>query len=106
MTQMHQVTLERIAFGDLDHDGLNNAAVILMAERRFGKRPRHLVAMLNTGNAPRQQDSVLRGDRVQINALSIASGEVNIQMITAGSRDPAGCPTQQVKQTYVLRDGK
>lgn len=106
MTQRHQVALEKVAFGDLDDDGLGDAAVILTRQSGGSGTFRYLVAMRNTGNAPRQQDSVLLGDRVQIIALSIAADQVNIEAVTAGPHDPACCPTQQVKQAYILRDGK
>ena len=106
MTQMHQITLEKVAFGDLDHDGLSDAAVILAWQSGSSGTFRYLVAMRNTGNAPRQQDSVLLGDRVQISALSIAAGQVGLETVAAGPHDPACCPSQQVKQAYVLCDGK
>ena len=106
MTQMYQITLEKVAFGDLDHDGLSDAAVILAWQSGGSGTFRYLVAMRNTGNAPRQQDSVLLGDRVHISALSIAAGQVSLETVAAGPHDPACCPSQQVKQAYVLRDGK
>jgi len=105
-TQRHKVTLEKVAFGDLDYDGLNDAAVILTWHSGGSGTFKYLMAMRNTGHAPWQQDSVLLGDRVQIRALSIAAGQVNIETLTTGPRDPACCPTQQVKQAYILRDGK
>jgi len=106
ITQRHKVTLEQAAFGDLDDDGLSDAAVILARQSGGSGTFKYLVAMRNTGNAPRQQGSVLLGDRVQIRALSIAAGVVNVETVTFGPRDPMCCPTQQVKQAYRLRDGK
>jgi heat shock protein HslJ len=106
MTQRHQVTLEKVAFGDLDDDGLGDAAVILARQSGGSGTFRYLVAMRNTGNSPRQQDSVFLGDRVQIIALSIAADQVNLEAVAASPHDPACCPAQQVKQAYILRDGK
>jgi len=106
ITQRHKVTLEKAAFGDLDDDGLSDAAVILAWQSGGSGAFKYLVAVQNTGNEPRQQDSVLLGDRVQIRALSIAAGVVNVETVSFGPRDPMCCPTQQVKQAYSLHDGK
>jgi len=106
MTQRHKVTLEKAAFGDLDGDGLSDAAVILAWQSGGSGTLKYLVAMRNTGNEPRQQDSVLLGDRVRIRALSIAAGVVNVETVTFGPRDPMCCPTRQAKQAYSLRGGK
>jgi len=106
ITQRHKVTVEKVASGDLDDDGLSDAAVILARQSGGSAIFKYLIAMRNTGNAPRQQGSVLLGDRVRIRALSIAAGVVNVETVTFGPRDPMCCPTQQVKQAYSLRDGK
>jgi hypothetical protein len=106
MTQRHQVTLEKVAFGDLDHDGLSDAAVILARQSGGSGTFKYLVAMRNTGNAFRQQASVLLGDRVQINTMSIADDQVNLDTVVAGPRDSTCCPSQRVKQTYILRENK
>ncbi|NOT12536.1 MAG: META domain-containing protein [Methylococcaceae bacterium] len=106
MTQRHKVTLEKVAFGDLDHDGVSDGAVILAWQSGGSGTFKYLSAMRNIGNSLRQQDSILLGDRVHISALSIHAGEVDMEAITTGSHDPACCASQQVKQTYILRDGK
>ncbi|MEC4748114.1 META domain-containing protein [Methylomicrobium sp. Wu6] len=106
IAQRDKVALEKIAFGDLDHDGLSDAAVILAWQSGGSGTFRYLMAMRNTGNASRQQDGILLGDRVQISALSIGDGEVRLEKVQAGPSDPACCPSQRIKQAYSLRDGK
>jgi hypothetical protein len=106
MTQSHRVTLVRVAFGDLDNDGRNDAAVILAYQSGGSGTFLYLVAMLNTGNVPRQQAIVLLGDRVQIKTMTIVGGMVELEMLKPGPLDPACCPAQQIKRIYVLRDGK
>lgn len=105
-TQRHKVALEKIAFGDMDHDGLTDAAVILAWQSGGSGTFKYLMAMRNTGSGPRQQDGILLGDRVQISAFSIAAGEVRLETLTSGPRDPACCPSQQMKRIYILHDGK
>lgn len=106
MTQLHKVTLEKIAFGDLDHDGTSDAAVVLAWQSGGSGTFKYLFAMRNTRTAPRQQDHVLLGDRIQISALSIAAGQVNIDMFTTGPDEPVCCPTQRVKLAYILSGDK
>lgn len=105
-TQRYKVTLERVAFGDLDHDGLGDAAVILAWQSGGSGTFRYLVAMKNTGIAPRQLDSVLLGDRVRSTALSIAGEKVVLETLSSGPHDPACCPSLPVRHAYRLREGK
>ncbi len=105
-TQVDKVFLEKFSFGDLDGDGLSDAAVILTRQSGGSATFRYLVAMRNTGNAPRQQASVLLGDRFQISALSIAAGQVGLETVTTDPCDPACCPSHRLKQSYRLRDDK
>ena len=105
-TQIDKVSLEKFTFGDLDGDGLSDAAVILTRQSGGSATFRYLVAMHNAGSTPRQQASVLLGDRVQISALSIAAGQVGLETVTTGPSDPACCPSHRLKQAYSLRDGK
>jgi heat shock protein HslJ len=105
-TQIYKVTLEKYAFGDLDHDGRKDAAVILAVQSGGSGMFRHLIAIRNTGQSLRQLDSVLIGDRIRIRALSIVDGQVNLQMLQAAQGDPVCCPSQQVTQSYSLHEGK
>jgi hypothetical protein len=105
-TQMNLVTLEKIAFGDLNGDGSGDAAVILAWQNGGTGTFKYLVAIQNSSGLPQQIDSILLGDRVQIEGLSIASGAVALEMVTQAPSDPMCCPTQQVKQSYILRANK
>ncbi|WP_340123794.1 META domain-containing protein [Methylobacter svalbardensis] len=105
-TQLRQIRLEKLAFGDLDSDGVTDAAVILALQSGGSGTFKYLVAILDTGDAFSQQDSVLLGDRINISAMTIAGGRLDLEMVVAGSTDPACCPGQQFKQSYALRDGK
>lgn len=105
-TQIHQVTVEKIALGDLNNDGLDDAAVVLAWQNGGSGTFKHLVAIRNSSGLPQQMDSILLGDRVQVSAISIADGEVALEELTFGSRDPMCCPSLKVKQAYVLRAGK
>ena len=105
-TQIHQVTMEKIAFGDLNSDGLDDAAVVLAWQNGGSGIFKYLVAIQNSSGLPQQIDSIPLGDRVQVSAMSISDGEVALEELTFDSRDPMCCPSRRMKQTYALRAGK
>jgi hypothetical protein len=45
----------------------------------------------------------LPGDRVQVDSLTIASGQITVQMLGFGPDDPLCCPSQEMEQTYELQ---
>ena len=102
-TQLQLVTLEKIAFGDLNGDGVDDAAVILAWQNGGSGTFKYLVAIQNSSGLPQQIDSILLGDRVQVDGLSIASGAVALEMVTQAPNEPMCCPSLQEKQTYILR---
>jgi len=107
------ILVEPVAFGDLDGDGVEDAAVILAANAGGSGTFISLEAVRNEGGEPVHLANYLLGDRVQIESLATVSpvgsnhrvegGQILLEMITHGPSDPMCCPTQQVVQTYALR---
>jgi hypothetical protein len=98
------VTLDEVAFGDLNEDGVEDAAVILVTEPGGSGTFYDLAAVLNQNGEAVSVDSTLLGDRIQLEALAIEAGDIQVEMVTHGSSDPLCCPTQEVTQTYQLQD--
>lgn len=48
-------------------------------------------------------DTVLLGDRVAVHSIAIEGSSIVITMTKHGPRDPLCCPTQEVKQRFVVR---
>ena len=46
------------------------------------------------------------GDRVQINSVKIANGNIVVDMVQSGADDPLCCPTEHVLNTYTIQDGE
>lgn len=98
-----RVTLgEQIAFGDLNYDGVNDAAVILAINGGGSEVFVYLEAVLNAGGAPLHTASMFIDDRPIINALAITAGEVLLQSVLHGPDDPLCCPNMPVEQGYRL----
>lgn len=98
--------LDQYATGDLNGDGVADAAVILAANMGGSGTFVNLAAVLNEGGKPKHVASTSLGDRVQIKSVSIKGGEIAVDMVKHGPNDPMCCPTQQVTQKYKLQDGK
>jgi heat shock protein HslJ len=97
------IRLMDVAFGDLDGDGVSDAAVVLVTDPGGSGTFYELAAVVNQDGNPEHVATISLGDRAQIEALSVKAGQIVVEMITHGPDDPMCCPTQQVVQTYALQ---
>jgi heat shock protein HslJ len=89
--------------GDVNGDG-RDEAVVLLAESSGGSGSYLYIAavgrrddgLVNLGTA-------LVGDRVQVRALRIGADQVELDVVQAGPRDAACCPTQKATRAWQLR---
>ncbi len=95
-----------VAFGDLNGDGLPDAAVLL-AENGGGSGVFvSLLAMINQGGQPLQSGAVLIDDRPRVDSLAIQDGKIVLGALIHGPNDPMASPTLAVTETYTLaQDG-
>jgi heat shock protein HslJ/LysM repeat protein len=94
---------EAYAFGDLNGDGVDDAAVILIENSGGSGSFIYLAAVINVGGAPVNVATQLVGDREQVQAISIDGNEITVHMVTHGPNDPMCCPTQEVTKRYRLQ---
>lgn len=104
-SKIHIALMDVVALGDLNGDGIWDAAVVLEASGGGSGTFRSLEAVINEDGAPEHVASVLLGDRVQIEELLIADQYIRVQMVTHGQGDALCCPTLRVVQLYQL-DGE
>ncbi len=98
-----EVTLLDIyAFGDLNQDGVNDAAVLLA--ENFGGTGVFVSmnAVLNEGGQPRHAASSMIDDRPQIENLDIRDGEIVLDAVVHAFDDPACCPELFVTRSFKL----
>jgi hypothetical protein len=93
---------EAIAFGDLNGDGLEDAATILVENGGGTGQFESVVVMVDQGGVPTRAGVSLLGDRVLVNSLAIQAGRVLLDMLVQGPNDAMCCPTQPVTQAYQL----
>ena len=91
------------AFGDLDGDGVEDAAVVLATSGGGSGTFISLEAVINDEGTPHHVATAFLGDRVEINSVAIESGEITVDMVTHGPDDPLCCPTLEVTQEYELQ---
>ena len=91
------------AIGDLNGDGVDDAAVIQVASPGGSGTFYYLAAVINENGTPKHIASQSLGDRIQVKSISIKSGEVVIDMVEHGPKDPLCCPTVEVTRTYKLQ---
>jgi len=94
------------AFGDLDGDGAEDAAVVLATSGGGSGTFISLEAVINDQGTPNHVATAFLGDRVQVNSVAIESGEITIDMVTHGPDDPLCCPSLKVTQKYGLQGDK
>lgn len=101
------VTLvQQMAFGDLNGDGVSDAAVLL-AENYGGTGVFvSVVAMINQNGKPVQAAAEMLDDRPMINSISIKDGQIYLDATVHGPNDPGCCAAQPVKNVYRLTGGK
>ena len=99
-TETVVILTPHVAYGELN--GERAAAVILVTDPGGSGTFYELAVVVERDGQPVHLASILLGDRVQINALEIVDNAILVDMIAHGPDDPMCCPTQRVRQSYVL----
>jgi hypothetical protein len=94
---------DKIALGDLNGDGVEDAAVILVSDPGGSGTFYDLAAVINSSGQAKDVASALLGDRVKIEGLRVRSGKIVVKMVTHRSTDPRCCPSLKVEQAYELQ---
>lgn len=95
------------AYGDLNGDGVDDAATTLVADPGGSGTFIYLSAVLDEGGVGVPVSTVLLGDRVEITHLSIFEEQITVELLTVAEGEPmAAEPTVKVTQVYQLQDNQ
>ncbi len=92
--------LDQVAFGDLNGDGVDDAAVMLAESGGGSGVFVSVIVMLNQDGRPVQSSSALIDDRPVIESLAIEKGQIVVGATIHGTNDPGCCPNFPVIETY------
>jgi hypothetical protein len=91
------------AFGDMNGDGSEDAAVTLVVDFGGSGTFTYLAAVINQAGTAKALPAVLLGDRVVVNSLAIRDGSVVVEMLTRRSNEPmTDKPTVAVTRIFRL----
>ncbi len=92
--------------GDLDGDGLEEAAVVLAANSAGTGENIYLAIIGIRDGQLRNLDTVLLGDRVQIRKAGIREGRLFMDVLQAGPEDAMCCPGELAVKAWSLKNDK
>jgi len=93
------------AVGDLDSDGVDEAAAVLVTQTGGAATFVDLAVMRNRRGRPRFLTGVNLGDRVRVDGLAVRDGVVEVKLVQHGDADDMCCPTEHVTYRWELIDG-
>jgi hypothetical protein len=94
------------ARGDLDGDGREDAAVILLGSGGGSGVFVDLAIVLDRNGVPVHAASAPLGDRVQVHEIRIEGTDILVDVTQQGPGDPACCPTQNTTRKFHFADGR
>ncbi len=102
------VELVAAALGDLNGDGISDAAVVLSWDGGGSGTFYYLAAVVDEGGTPVNVSTTYLGDGLGIRSVEISSGTITIDMLVRGLFDPMCCPSKRSRKEYRLirRGGK
>ena len=95
-----------ILTGDLDGDGLDDAAALLWESSGGSGTRLYLAAVGRHNRKANNLGTILIGDRVQIRSGAIEDGRITLDIVRTGPDDAACCPTEKALVTWMLGEDR
>lgn len=92
-----------VAFGDLNNDGIKDAAVIFYYITGGSGCYLYLVAVHNINGKPKSVASVGLGDRVQVKGIVIKNGIIELKMLSHDNQGGQCCPTRKTAPKFKIK---
>jgi hypothetical protein len=95
-----------VAYGDLDGDGAEEAAVTLAAEPGAGEPVRYLAVVAVRAGAPENIATTQLGERVQVETVQIMGEQIEVIVWAFAPSDGPCCPSLRLTRVYRLQEGQ
>lgn len=92
--------LDKVAFGDLNSDGVQDAAILLVENIGSTGDYYNLVPVFNNDGAPSPSSGYHLGDRVIVNSVKIADQLIKLEMLVQAPNDPLCCPSLPMRKSF------
>ena len=93
-----------VAFGDLNGDGVEDAAVLLSENSGGSGTFLYLAAVINEDGQPvNVATTQLPGNNPEIKSMTIDAEQIILEVVTQGPDDPECCPSAKQRWTYALQ---
>jgi hypothetical protein len=90
------------AVGDLDADGVSDAAAVLATDAGGSGTFLDLAAVLNREGVPEVRAILFLGDRIPVDRVRIVDNEIRLDLTMHGPADPMCCPSVRATRRFVL----
>ncbi len=95
------------AFGDINGEGTDDAAIILNAEGGGSGTFSYLAVVLDYSGSPAALDAVLIGDRVSVESVEISDDEVHVDYLgRASGESMSDTPTVKQRKSFRFENGE
>lgn len=94
--------IDRSAMGDLNGDGVPEAATIIGSSATEPVINIEVAVFAVEGDTVREITSAQLGDRVRVIAVRVEDGVLSVELDQYGENDPTGFPTQRAIRTFRL----
>ena len=91
-----------VARGDLDHDGADEAVVLLAESSGASGTFNYLAVVAIQDGKPLNVATEPLGDRVQLRSMTIVDGQLIVDLVAHGPGEAMCCPTLKVRRTLTL----
>ena len=88
--------------GDLNGDGTAESVVFLSEENGGTATMLHMAVMGRTNGAVATIAAVPVGERVSVRSVKLENSQITLEILQAGPKDPACCPSELVTRTWML----
>ena len=92
-----------VALGDVNGDGLDDAAAVLVVSQPGALASVDLVLLSGASGQPVTAGALRLGSSILVDAIRIERGAVWLDLRVPGPADEACCPTLPLKRIYILR---